>query len=224
MTNLSDFHAYLFIGQNSIAANMALDLATRITEKPVPHMDTVQFDASEGEGIEGIRDVLRLASLMPVSSPKKAVILTNMDLANPQMLNGLLKNLEEPPSHTVFILQSSRPLIPTIMSRCHVINVAKVDGARGEMVPELAEALEILQKNRSAGLAERLALVNKLAELDDALLTQVIESWLQLQTEELKRKPEKYKAVRITMDTLQALRGNFNKKMVLQNFVTLALV
>ncbi len=207
-------HAFLFLGTDDTA--IVENFAQKITGKKFPNIDTVDFDAADGSGVEGIRQILQLAALLPVASNYKIVVMKNMDEANPAMQNALLKNLEEPPTHTIFLLQSARPLLPTVMSRCQVLQLGK---SSIEDSPELAEAVQILEQNRNAGLAEKLSLVNKLADLKDEQLPQLIEYWLQKQTAELRTKPENYKAVRTTMETLQALRGNFNKKMVLQNFV-----
>lgn len=216
-------HAYLFLGTARAGFDLAKDFAGKISKQPFPNIDTVFFDAIDGSGIEGIREVLQLAALMPVAAQKKVVLMTNMDLASPQMLNALLKTLEEPAKHTVFILLSSRPLLSTVMSRCQVIQLLKTE-QEIETPTKLNETIGLLESNRSAGMAERMALVNILANLDDELLPQVIEHWLKCQIKELKQQPQKFKAVRATMETLQALRGNFNKKMVLQNFVTSGLV
>ena len=109
------------------------------------------------------------------------------------------------------------------MSRCQTI-ILPYSYKKEELTDEVSSAMELLESSRKLGLAEKLALVNTLASLDDELLPKLIEQWMYKQADELKLQPQKFKAVRATMETLQALRGNFNKKMVLQNFVTLALV
>lgn len=218
-------HAYLFLTavRAGDGLELARDFAEKVSGQQFPNIDAVLFDAANGSGVEGIREVLQLASLMPIATKKKVALLSNMDLASPQMLNALLKTLEEPAKHSVFILVSSRPLLSTIMSRCQVINLPKATG-QTESSAELDEAMNLLESNCKTGLAERLALVSTLSELDDELLPQLIETWMRKQTAGLKKQPQNFKAVRITMETLQALRGNFNKKLVLQNFVTNALV
>jgi len=217
--------AYLFLGKFG-GKELAQSFSQNITGQPFPNVDTIQFDAgfktteksSEARGVEAIREVLQLAALMPVLAPKKVVVLENMDQASPQMHSALLKTLEEPPKHAIFMLLSNRPLIATVMSRCQVIILPQMQSSE-PLSPELAKAMALLESNRSTGLAERLALVNTLAALDDELLPELIEQWMHKQTDELKQQPQKFAALRISMETLQALRGNFNKKMVLQNFV-----
>ncbi len=216
-------HAFLFLGNPQVGLDVAHDFAAKVSGQKFPNADTVIFDAANGDGVQGIREVLQLSALMPVAASKKVVLMTNMDAASAQMLNALLKTLEEPTQHTVFILLSDRPLLSTVMSRCQVINLPKSE-FETEASAKLTEAVALLETNRSAGLAERMALVSTLASLEDDLLPRVIERWLELQTQELKKEPQKFKAVRASLETLQALRGNFNKKMVLQSFVTSGLV
>lgn len=218
--------AYLFLGSsadNSDARETLQTFASKITDQIFPNVDTLVFNASDSTGVEGIREVLQLAALMPVAAKRKVVLMLNMDQASPQMLNALLKTLEEPAAHTTLLLLSNRPLLATIMSRCQVFSLQN-GAASQEMSDELTEALQLLTSHRTAGQAERMVLVSELANLEDELLPQVIEAWLHQQVAELKESPQKYSAVRATMETLQSLRGNFNKKMVLQNFVTTALV
>ncbi|HEX3095829.1 MAG TPA: hypothetical protein VHQ20_01780 [Patescibacteria group bacterium] len=207
-------HAYLFIGGEGM--ELATSFASLLTGQKFPNVDSVQFDVAEGLGVEGIREVTQLAALMPVAGNRKVIVLQNMDQANTAVLNALLKNLEEPPVHAIFILLSSRPLLATVMSRCQVMSLPKLVKENSD---DLTEVMELLETNRTAGLAERLSLVTTLADLKDDLLPRLLEQWMQKQTQELKAHPEKYKTVRVTMETLQGLRSNFNKKMVLQNFV-----
>lgn len=214
--------AYLFISRDS-GLELAETFASKITQQHLPHADIVNFDAANADGIDGIRDMLRLASLLPVTTDRKVVLMQNMQQASIQMLNALLKTLEEPPSHTVFILLSSRPLLNTIMSRCQVFVLPHKAFAEAES-EDLAEAMKLLQKHTTAGTAERMALVNTLANLDDDLLPKVVEQWMYRLVSELRTAPQKVTAARNSMETLQALQGNFNKKMVLQNFVVTSLV
>lgn len=209
--------AYLFIGTSG-AREVAENFAAKVLSDKFPSIDSIQFDCSKQGSIEAIREVLQVASLMPFKSKRKVVVMDNMDLASVQMMNALLKTLEEPPRHVVFILISSRALIPTVMSRCQVFSLSG-QSSEAEMPHELVEAFKLLEQNHSAGTAERISLVSKLATLDDALLVQVIDAWLNSQVARLGDSPKNFPAVRNTIETLQALKGNFNKKMVLQNFV-----
>jgi DNA polymerase III delta prime subunit len=213
-------HSFLFIGgseEHSQARKTAESFAGKITYSAFPNVDTLSFDANDGSGIAGIRETLELAALMPLSSKHKAVLLINMDQASASMQNALLKNLEEPPEHTIFLLVSTTPLLPTIMSRCQVFSVpeSNSDPLLSENITEL---LELLKTNRRSGQVERMVLVNKLADVDEEILPKVLEAWLSLQVAELGDAPQKFPSVRVTMETIESLKRNFNKKIVLQQF------
>lgn len=218
--------AYLFLGSSepgTTSRAIVEDFASRITNGNTSSMDLVRYNPLENSGIESIRDVLELASLMPAQGKRKVVVMLNMQLANIQMQNALLKILEEPPKHTLFLLVSRLPLLPTIMSRCQVFTISRVVGEI-ESSDELTEAMQSLEQNRSSGHVEKTALAITLSELEDDLLSQLVEHWIYKQVSELNTAPEKYKAVRVSLETLESLKGNFNKKMVLHKFVTHALI
>lgn len=224
--------AYLFVGSSaaqSQSREFVETFAARITDQTFPNVDAVLFDAANDMGIDGVREVLGLAALMPVNSDRKVVLMLNMDQASPQMLSALLKTLEQPPAHAYFILLSSRPLLATIMSRCQVFTLRSEQGdgqlSNGQAISaELAAPLALLNSHRTLGQAERMVLVNELANLEDELLQQVLQVWLDQQVKEMCAVPQKYSAVRATIETLQSLQRNFNKKIVLQQFVIAGLV
>jgi DNA polymerase III delta prime subunit len=213
--------AYLFIGPPSQTKILAEDLAVRILGQSLPHVDLVSFDATEQNSVAEVRSLLALASLKPVSSSCKVVLMSGLEQANTAMQNALLKTLEEPPSQTVFVLASQIALLPTVMSRCQVFNVSAVGSlVEDETTQELTELLILLKQTQGKGIAERLALVNTLAGLDDQVLPKLLEAWLAQQVSTLKTEPKRFTVVRTILNTKQALQGSFNKKLVLQQFVT----
>ncbi len=78
--------------------------------------------------IEDVREVENLAPLSPIESPWRVVIIDGADRMNPNTANALLKLLEEPPPHCVFILVAHRRavLLPTVISRCTPLRFAPV--------------------------------------------------------------------------------------------------
>ena len=217
--------AFLFMG-SSHESSHSLQIVKAFADQLVDgkfsgNADAVSYDAAISEdGVAGIREVLNLASLAPVGSSRKVVLMLNMQLATSQMLNALLKTLEEPPAHVVFIMLSERAMLPTVMSRCQVFSL---HGEDDKNLNATKESLELLTSNRTVGLAERMVLVNELAAMEDTDLSQLLQRWLLLQVEELKQTPSKFSAVRATSEAIISLRGNFNKKMVIQQFVTAGL-
>jgi DNA polymerase III delta' subunit len=78
--------------------------------------------------IEDIREIDRLAPLTPIEVDRRVVIIDQAERMNPNTANSLLKLLEEPPAHCVFLLTSHRrsALLPTILSRCTPLRLGPV--------------------------------------------------------------------------------------------------
>ena len=86
-------------------------------------IDTLEIDAASNRGIDEIRDLKEKIRLSPVSSLKKVYIIDEVHMLTTEAFNALLKTLEEPPEHAMFILCTTEPqkLPNTIMSRCFSI-------------------------------------------------------------------------------------------------------
>jgi hypothetical protein len=100
-------------------------------------------------GIEEIKNMQKKIFFKPIKSPTKAVILEDAQLLTAQAQNALLKILEEPPNHTIIILSSAskEPLLPTVISRCQVIELEEKDQKLSEaQMQELTEFIENLSK------------------------------------------------------------------------------
>lgn len=88
------------------------------------NMDVLEIDAASNRGIDEIRDLKEKIRLAPVSSKMKVYIIDEVHMLTTEAFNALLKTLEEPPSHAMFVLATTEPhKIPaTILSRCFHIN------------------------------------------------------------------------------------------------------
>ncbi len=111
-------HAYLLMGPSGIGkAKLAHELAEKIIGGASHNVSS--HDVASSGSLDEIRELLHFASLTPISGSKKVVIIKNVDLISDASASALLKTLEEPPSHTYFILTSGKvQILPTIMSRC----------------------------------------------------------------------------------------------------------
>ncbi len=136
-------HAYLFagaprIGKTTLALAFAQALNCTADEPPCGSCRSCQLTAQgihpdvstvrpvdERIKIEAIRDLQRTLALAPVEGRYRVCIITHFDLATPSAANCLLKTLEEPPPRVILLLTADRPeaLLPTIVSRCQVLNL-----------------------------------------------------------------------------------------------------
>lgn len=84
------------------------------------NMDIVEIDAASNNGVDEMRDLRDKVQYPPVAGSKKVYIIDEVHMLSPSAFNAVLKTLEEPPSHAVFILATTEPQkIPaTILSRC----------------------------------------------------------------------------------------------------------
>ena len=91
-------------------------------------VDLIEIDAASNRGIDDIRSLKEKVRLMPASLKYKVYIIDEVHMLTTEAFNALLKTLEEPPGHTLFILATTNPekLPATIISRCLKFNFRKV--------------------------------------------------------------------------------------------------
>jgi len=135
------------------------------------HPDLIELTPEEDKerlGIERVREVLRSVQYSPVQGTRKVFLLPQAETLTVEAANALLKTLEEPPAHSVFVLLAahSGDLLPTIVSRSRVVRVPPRSAV--EEVHRLTETGYSLQE---AGWLRRLPL--RVGELDQLLETPV---------------------------------------------------
>ncbi|MEI7719878.1 MAG: DNA polymerase III subunit gamma/tau [bacterium] len=176
-------HAYLFAGGRGTGkTSMARILARAVGTS---ENDIYEMDAASNRGIEEIRELREGVSTLPFESTYKFYILDEAHALTPQAWQALLKTLEEPPSHVVFVLATTElDKVPdTIVSRCQTfsfkkpshevlkalaLDVAKKEGAK--LAPAGAELIALMG---DGSFRDTLGILQKVLTLSkDSLLTE----------------------------------------------------
>jgi DNA polymerase-3 subunit gamma/tau len=117
-------HAYLFtgprgVGKTSIARILAHDLNGVAYNDESSHLDIIEIDAASNGGVEEVRELRDKVYITPSSGKYKVYIIDEVHMMTSSAFNALLKTLEEPPAHTIFILATTEAhkLPATIVSR-----------------------------------------------------------------------------------------------------------
>jgi DNA polymerase-3 subunit gamma/tau len=100
-------------------------------------MDVLEIDAASNRGIDEIRDIRDKVQFAPVQGRMKVYIVDEVHMLTPEAFNALLKMLEEPPPHVIFVLATTEPhrILPTILSRCQRFDF------RRPALPEIVKVL-----------------------------------------------------------------------------------
>lgn len=208
-------HAYLLTGPKGVGkTSIARILAHEINQLPYDdssqHLDIIEIDAASNNGVEDVRDLRDKVQIAPVSAKRKVYIIDEVHMLSKAAFNALLKTLEEPPEHVVFILATTdlEKLPATIISRTqrfslraiapadavkHLTHIAKEEGIKIE-----AEALELIARRGDGSFRDSISLLDQLSSLagkDTPITRQLVEESLGLAaSEEVAKLLEAYQA------------------------------
>ncbi|MCS7464545.1 DNA polymerase III subunit gamma/tau [Paenibacillus doosanensis] len=144
----------------------------RITEGAV--MDVVEIDAASNRGVEEIRDIRDKVKYAPTEVRHKVYIIDEVHMLTTEAFNALLKTLEEPPAHVMFILATTEPhKIPaTIISRCQRFDFRRVsldeqverlrEVCREENIEAEEEAIRFIARLSDGGMRDALSLLDQI--------------------------------------------------------------
>ncbi len=136
-------------------------------------LDVVEIDGASNRGIDEVRELKAHVSLAPFSSRRKVYIVDEVHMLTEPAFNALLKTLEEPPSHAVFILATTEPQkVPvTIRSRCQHIPFRRIPGkdiasrlalvCEKEEIPSEEAALWELARQADGAMRDALSLLEQ---------------------------------------------------------------
>jgi len=154
-------HAYLFSGprgtgktstakifakalncENGPAAEPCNECPTCISITNGSNTDVIEFDAASNSRVEEMRDIIEKVRFAPANSKYKVYIIDEVHMLSNSAFNALLKTLEEPPAHVVFILATTEPhkLPLTIISRCQRFDFKRLTSS--DIISRMKEVLE----------------------------------------------------------------------------------
>lgn len=175
ITKNSLSHAYLFtgprgVGKTSIARILAFEINKLAYDPDNLPVDIIEIDAASNRGIDEIRELRNKARIAPVSAPYKVYIIDEVHMLTTPAFNALLKTLEEPPAHVIFILATteSHKLPETIISRTQRYNFSLAT------TKEVKDHLEYISKQENIIIEDealKLIAIHSGGSLRDALST-----------------------------------------------------
>ncbi len=106
------------------------------------HPDIIEIDAASNNGVDEIRELIEKVKYAPIEATYKVYIIDEVHMLSAGAFNALLKTLEEPPGHVIFVLATTEPhkVLPTIISRCQRYDFTRVPFE--EIVDRMNEIVE----------------------------------------------------------------------------------
>jgi DNA polymerase-3 subunit gamma/tau len=193
-------HAYIFsgprgTGKTSVAKILAKALNCEKGPTPKPcnicspcveitagsGMDVIEIDAASNRGIDDIRDLREKVKFMP-SGGTKVYIIDEVHMLTAEAFNALLKMLEEPPAHVVFILATTEPhkVLPTILSRCQRFDFRRLKTdelagrlravAQAEKIDIDDESVALIAKQAKGGMRDAISTLDQLSSYTGSVI------------------------------------------------------
>lgn len=185
--NASTAHAYLFTGSRGTGKTSVARILARALKCSIN--DLMEIDAASNTSVEDIRALQEGVATLPFDSPVKVYIIDEVHMLSKAAFNALLKTLEEPPAHVVFILATTElnKVPETILSRCEVHHfrapsldvltkvVEKIAKAEGYKLDK--KAAELIAVLGDSSFRDTIGLLQKVVNLsgDKNLTTEEIE-------------------------------------------------
>jgi len=151
------------------------------------NLDLIEIDAASNRGIEDIRSLRDKIKLAPTSAKKKVYIIDEVHMLTAEAFNALLKTLEEPPTHALFILATteSQKIPQTIISRVQRLDFKLA--TQGELLEALSkivkaekidideEAINLLVKKSDGSFRDGVKLLDQVASIGEKVTAKLIE-------------------------------------------------
>jgi|GEM_PF-235419 len=208
-------HAYIFSGPRGTGKTTAARLlakavnctAQNLSDRPCndcpncnafnrgEYLDLIEIDAASHTGVDDARELIENVRYSPSMGAYKVYIIDEVHMLSKQAFNALLKTIEEPPKHVIFILATTEldKVMPTILSRCQRFEFRRFE--LGGLIAHLAEicakegidaeedALTEIAKFSNGGMRDAISLLDQLSNVDGKLTLEVVQNILGTATE-----------------------------------------
>ncbi|MBR5046351.1 DNA polymerase III subunit gamma/tau [Candidatus Saccharibacteria bacterium] len=181
-------HAYLFVGprgcgKTSVARILAHEVNGFKYEVEDDYVDIIEIDGASNRGIDNIRELREKVMIAPTAGKYKVYIIDEVHMLTKEAFNALLKTLEEPPAHVIFIMATTDAYkVPvTITSRAQTFEFKLADKktmfnhlksiCEKEQIKISDEALEIIVKRGGGSFRDSLSLLDQISTLSDKEIT-----------------------------------------------------
>ena len=192
-------HAYLFAGPRGTGKTSIAKIFAKIIncEHPIDckpcgkcisctqenNSDIVEIDAASNNGVDEIRELRNKVNLLPAYGKYKVYIIDEVHMLTQGAFNALLKTLEEPPAHVIFILATTDPhkVLETILSRCQRLDFKKISNeaivknlskiAKKEQIDVDKEALYEIAKLADGGMRDSVGMLDQARAYTEGKIT-----------------------------------------------------
>lgn len=202
-------HAYMFFGPRGIGKTTIAKILSRavncenpiegnpcekcdscLKSKDFETVDIIEIDAASNNGVDEIREIRNKVNIVPSELKYKVYIIDEVHMLTPGAFNALLKTLEEPPKHVIFILATTDPqkVSDTIISRCQCYSFKRI--SNDNIVEQLkkicnlesisidSDVLTQIAISSNGGLRDALGSLDKISSYKQDLIT--IEDYLEI--------------------------------------------
>ena len=181
-------HAYLLIGprgcgKTSVARILAHEVNRFKYEIEDSYVDIIEIDGASNRGIDNIRELREKVAIAPTSGKYKVYIIDEVHMLTKEAFNALLKTLEEPPAHAIFIMATTDaykvPVTITSRAQTYTFNLATADEMKKylqticdkEKIKITDDALMLIAKKGGGSFRDSLSLLDQISTLSDKEIT-----------------------------------------------------